>query len=184
MVQPYRMFGRLGNQMFQYATLIALAKETDENFYFQDVKWFQKHEALVKQYFSNGISKREEVSIHVRRGDYLDFDHIYKNLAKTDYYKRAIEEFPTGTKFIVFSDDIAWCKNYPPFQGSNFEFSEGLDEVDDLNKMASCHHNILANSTFSWWAAYLNKHDDKIVICPKQEFWVNNISLLDKWNQI
>ncbi len=184
MVQPYRMFGRLGNSMFQYATLIALAKETGENFYFQDIKWFEKHADIVKQFFSNGIGKRDEVSIHVRRGDYLDFEHIYKNLAKTDYYQRAIAEFPDDTKFIVFSDDIEWCKSYPPFQGERFSFSEGRNEVDDLNMMASCHHNILANSTFSWWGAYLNKHEDKIVICPKQEFWVNNVSLLDNWKQI
>ena len=184
MVQPHKMFGRLGNQMFQYATLIALAQKAGENIYFQDIKWFEEHEVLVKQYFSNGIGMRDEVSIHVRRGDYLDFQDIYQNLSKTDYYERAIMEFPKDTKFIVFSDDIEWCKTCPAFQGPQFTFSEGRNEIDDFNLMASCHHNILANSTFSWWAAYLNKHTDKIVICPKQSFWVNNVSLLDNWKQI
>jgi len=183
MTHPSKIFGRFGNQMFQYATLIALAYESGTDAYFQDVKWFGKYEDQIKQLFGAGIGYRDEVSIHVRRGDYLQLEHHYPNLSKTDYYEKAIAMFPYN-KFLVFSDDIEWCKSYPAFQGERFSFSEGRDEVQDLNQMASCQHNILANSTFSWWGAYLNKNKDKMVVCPRPELWLNNISLLDSWIKI
>ena len=70
--------------------------------------------------------------------------------------------FP-NEKFLVFSDDIDWCKKQPIFK--DCEFSEGT-ELEDLNLMASCKHNIIANSSFSWWAGYLNPNADKRVIAP------------------
>lgn len=184
MINPQHIFGRLGNQMFQYATLLALSIETGSNIYFQDEKWFCKFEKQVKELFGAGIGLRDETSIHVRRGDYLQLEETYPNLCKTDYYQRATDTFPKDTKFIVFSDDIEWCKTFAPFQGDNFSFSEGKSEVHDLNMMASCKNNIIANSTFSWWAAYLNKHEDKIVICPEKKNWYSGLSLLDSWKQI
>ena len=85
---------------------------------------------------------------------------------------------------MVFSDDIEWCKNFAHFKGDNFTFSEGKSEIHDLNTMASCHHNILSNSTFAWWGAYLNRHEDKKIICPSKERWGSQIGLPAKWIQI
>lgn len=180
MVQPYKMFGRLGNQLFQYATLIALASETGSDIYFQDTKWFDMYKDKIRQMFGVGIGRIDKVAIHVRRGDYLLFDHQYPNLMKTDYYQKAMEQF-LDVKFIVFSDDIPWCMQQEIFKGC--EFSTGKDEMQDFNLMASCTGIITANSSYSWWAAYLGPEDKK-VICPRQELWGTPITLLDNWKQI
>ena len=182
MVEPHKIFGRLGNSLFQYATLVALAADSKSDVYFQDEKWFGKYEKEIQQMFGAGIGSRPEVSIHVRRGDYLELEHQYPNLTKTDYYTRAIALFPPDTKFLVFSDDISWCKDY--FRGPQFTFSVADNPIHDLNNMASCQHNIIANSSFSWWGAYLNRNPHKIVICPNQSLWGSKISLPIKWKQI
>jgi hypothetical protein len=91
--------------------------------------------------------------------------------------------FP-GEKITIFSDEIEWCKNHPLFQGERFSFSEGNDAVQDLNLMASCRHHICSNSTLAWWACFLGKAEDKIVVCPKQELWGHPISLPVDWIQI
>ena len=182
MVEPHKIFGRLGNQMFQFATITALACETQTDIYFQDEKWFIKFEPVIRKMFGAGIGSRPEVSIHVRRGDYLKLE-LYTNLAdNTDYYERAMAMFPPDTKYLVFSDDIEYCKNR--FVGDQFSFSEGLNEVQDLNQMASCKHNIIANSTFSWWAAWLNPNPDKIIISPERSHWGSKIVLPDNFKQI
>jgi len=113
------------------------------------------------------IVNSNSVSIHVRRGDYLTNDGF--NVLPLSYYQKAIKQIE-GVKFLyIFSDDIKWCKE-------NFE--EGvfvhLEEYLDFELMKSCKSNIIANSTFSWWAAYLNDNPKKIVIAPKQ--WRARIS--------
>ena len=160
------------------ATLIALASETNSDIYFQDLKWFGKYEDKIREIFGVGIGSVDKVAIHVRRGDYLLFAHQYPNLMETDYYKEAMKEF--DKPFIVFSDDIAWCKEQEIFKGC--EFSEGKDEMQDFNLMASCRGIITANSSYSWWAAYLGDKDKK-VICPRQELWGTPITLPTKWIQ-
>ena len=178
-----KIYGRLGNSLFQYATLFALSQETQSDFYFQDEKWFGKYEEQIKQLFGAGIGYRDEVSIHVRRGDYLQLEHIYPDISKTDYYEKAIAMFP-GDKFLVFSDDIEWCKSYPAFQGERFSFSEGNDEVQDLNQMASCKHHVCSNSTMAWWGSYLCKNTDSLTVCPRADLWGAKISLPDHWIKI
>jgi len=181
MVEPYKIFGRLGNQMFQYATLTALASEAGTDIYFQDTKWFEMCIPQIKQMFGTGIGSVDKVAIHVRRGDYLLFDHQYPNLLDTtDYYQKAMEEFPDA-QFIVFSDDIEHCKKQDIFK--NCEFSEGKSEVQDLNLMASCQGIITANSSFSWWGAFLGPEDKKVV-CPRIELWGTPISLPTNWCKI
>jgi len=75
-------------------------------------------------------------------------------------------------KFMIFSDDIEWCKT--KFVGNHFYFVENEDDYVDLYIMSFCNHNIIANSTFSWWGAYLNNYNDKIVIYPKKWF-INDV---------
>lgn len=164
MIHPDKIFGRLGNRMFQGAFMYAYAKENGCDFYFQDPEYFDKYKQEIKVLFGANIpEKTNYVAIHVRRGDYVNND-FYTDLTKTDYYRDAMEFFPKAT-FLVFSDDIEWCKKQEVFEGC--EFSEGNDEITDLNLMASCVGHIIANSSFSWWAAYLAPYTCK-VIAPRR----------------
>lgn len=110
---------------------------------------------------------KELVSIHVRRGDYLNHDHFCK--LDTDYYSEALQEFiPEIEKyhFLVFSNDIEWCKNNL-IEGEMVTFmDQGVDYVDMI-AMSLCDHNIIANSSFSWWAAFRNRNVGKTVVCPE-----------------
>lgn len=167
---PYdKIFGRLGNQMFQGAFLSAMAKEMGTDRYFQDPKWFDEAESDIKYFYHQGIEQIDMVAIHIRRGDYVNHP-LYVDLSKTDYYDKAIKHF-TDEDFIVFSDDIAWAKEY--FDGmSNVEFCEEADPVKAMNIMAGCLGIICANSSFSWWAAYLSSA--KKIVAPSEKNWYND----------
>lgn len=114
-------------------------------------------------YFSNSVS------MHIRRGDYLKFQHIHKILPK-QYYVEALKHFP-NKEIIVFSDDMDWVKDN--FKEYNLHFIEGEPDYIDMLLMSSCQHNIIANSSFSWWGAWLNQNPTKKVICPKEWFAKN-----------
>lgn len=160
--------GRLGNRMFQYAYLYTQVKEGKiPDVYIQDPKHFEKYAEDIKKLYGQGIGTIPYVSIHMRRGDYVD-NPFYVDLTKTDYYEKAIAMFPDKT-FLVFSDDPDYCKNV--FIGKQFKIMEMTNEIDDLNLMASCENNIIANSSFSWWAGYLNKNPDKKVVAPSVKNW-------------
>lgn len=161
-----KQFGRLGNRMFQMAALYAYAKELKVDYYFQDEKWFKKYADEIRLLFGENIGYHHRVSMHIRRTDMVN-NNFDINLSETDYYDKAIALFP-NYKFLIFSDDLDWCKQ--KFIGEKFEFSEGRTEEQDLKLMASCCHNIIANSSFSWWAAYLNLNPNKIVVCPNQNY--------------
>jgi Glycosyl transferase family 11 len=175
MVPIHRIMGRLGNQMFEAAALYAYTRDNAYPFFVQDEKYFKVYEDDIRLLFGGGIISCgvDRASIHVRRTDYvnnpfyIDLSNYQRADMSDNYYVRAMAMFPSE-KFLVFSDNIGWCKNSPLFDGC--EFSEGQDEVGDMNLMASCKHNIIANSSFSWWAAWLNPNPDKIVVAPKQWF--------------
>ena len=117
------------------------------------------------------------VSIHFRRGDYLQFSSL--NLSM-DYYIEAINNITSkysdyNLKFLVFSNDIEWCKEN--IVGECI-FVENLDRYQDMCIMSLCDHNIIANSSFSWWGAYLNKSLNKTVICPHDYLNVPEINHL------
>lgn len=175
MIAPEILFGRLGNKMFQYAFLVSFAKDNAIDFYFQDPFYFQNHEEAVRTLFSSDIPPRtDKVAIHVRRAanpmnpnepKYSE-NPFYVNLCDTNYYERAIAKFPKD-EFIVFSDDVEWCREKWGHL-ANFEISE-LSEIEEMNKMASCKAHIIANSSFSWWAAWLcPRYPDNKVIAPKE----------------
>ncbi len=159
-----KQFGRLGNRMFQSAFLYAYSKDHNIDYYFQDEKWFKKYEQDIRRLFGEGIAYTDKVAIHIRRGDYIN-NPFYVDLWKDGYYGRAKRLFP-NEKFLVFSDDIEYCKSQ--LGRDIYDFSEGHIEEEDLKLMASCKHQIIANSSFSWWAAYLNPNPNKKVIYPKQ----------------
>ena len=116
------------------------------------------------------------VSLHVRRGDYVAFKDVEQRMGPTDiaYYDRAaryIGERVTAPHFFVFSDDIQWCKTNVaiPFQTTYVDdSSSGPKAAFHLELMSLCKHNVITNSTFSWWGAWLNKNSGKVVIAPKK----------------
>jgi hypothetical protein len=179
MVLPLRkQIGGLGNILFKQAYLWAQYSDGNiPDIYVQSEKYFKKISDGIRLEFSQGIGYVNKVSLHIRRGDYTNND-FYVNLWKTDYYKKAIAMFPED-KFIVFcrdnqdwetdKADRQWCReNLVPLLGDRFELPPKENtETDDLNLMASCKNNILANSSFSWWAGFLNPNSRKIVIAPK-----------------
>lgn len=114
-------------------------------------------------------------SIHIRRGDYLPYTHIV-NALDEGYYLETIQMINDKTRsFLMFSDDIKWAKE--KYKLKNMYFSEFNDELCDLILMSKCDNNIIANSTFSWWGAYLNKNKNKTVLSPK--IWFNPESGID-----
>lgn len=125
-----------------------------------------KEEALILQ-------NCDSVAIHVRRGDYLKLKHY--GLCSITYYNEAIS-FMRGRvpnlKFVFFSDDIEWVKRHLKCDGASYvSRNRGKDSWQDMYLMSCCKHNIIANSTFSWWGAWLNSNKEKIVIAPKP--WVD-----------
>ena len=155
--------GRFGNEMFRDAYIYAQMREgVIPDIYLQDEKYFKKYEDEIKQRFGEGIGFLPRVGVHVRRGDYVN-NAFYVDLASTDYYERAMAMFP-GKQFAIFSDDTEFCKKR--FIGYNIKVVEGGTELEDFNMLASCESQIIANSSFSWWAAYLNPHPKKTVIAP------------------
>jgi hypothetical protein len=84
------------------------------------------------------------------------------------YYQEAMKHFDDDTLFVVFSDDIDWCKSV--FKGDNFIFITNEQDYVDLYLMSLCKNNIIANSSFSWWGSWLNKNEGKKVIAPSKWF--------------
>lgn len=122
----------------------------------------------LKEKYSNILNDENTCSIHVRRGNFLVVD-FYKKL-DINYYNKAIQTIGTDKHFVVFSNDIAWCKDV--FKNINVTFIENEKDYIDLYLMSFCKNNITANSTFSWWGAYLNENENKKVITPA--VWFNH----------
>lgn len=161
----YRSFaGGLGNNLFQFAHIYAQARRGEiPDIYLQDPKYFGDFAGEIQSLYGQGVEPIDMVSIHIRRGDYVN-NPFYTNLSDTNYYEDAIAEFSKGTKFLVFSDDREFAKRTFP----DFQVFEGKDEIEDFNMMAACSGgNIIANSSFSWWAAFTNPSFTKKVIAPK-----------------
>lgn len=118
------------------------------------------------------MEQTESVSVHIRRGDYLDAANskMFGNICTEAYYDSAIaymkKRFPKA-KFYMFSDDSAYVREH--YQGKEYhiiDWNQGDDSFYDMMLMSHCRHNICANSTFSFWGARLNKHPDKVMIRP------------------
>jgi len=124
----------------------------------------------------NLIKAKNSVSIHIRRGDYLlpQFYNIFGNICTPQYYEKAIEivkERIDNICYFIFSDDISWAKENIKLENMIFiDWNTGNDSIYDMFLMSKCKVNIIANSTFSFWAAYLND-SSQIVIYPK--IWYN-----------
>jgi hypothetical protein len=155
--------------------------------YFQSEKYFINHKKEVLDLFSDRSNLKYEfensVALHVRRGDYLDpFMSVFLPALPMDYYIRALSDLDSKAKvdyILVFSDDMGWCKEN--FRDSRIVFVEGQPDYIDMQTMAKCNHHIIANSSFSWWGAELNRNINKIVYAPLRWF---GPSFKDDWQDI
>ena len=156
--------------------------------YFQNENYLIGQEENIRNFLEASDSVKSKIdsidldgitAIHVRRGDYLNFP-LHHPVPSIDYYNKAISELkPRSRNFMVFSDDIEWCKNN---FSSDFLFSEEGEEFIDLFKMSRCSNFIIANSSFSWWASFLSRSIDKIVYAPDN--WVGRGYSGTGWRQV
>ena len=126
------------------------------------------------------IEESESVSLHIRRGDYLSIkknNNIF-HICSVDYYNSAIcliKNRLNNSRFYIFSDDIEWAKEN--FNSEEYSFISGNEPIIDVYLMSLCKHNIIANSTFSWWGAWLNNNKNKLIVAPKLWFLGPNNNL-------
>ncbi|MDG5492245.1 alpha-1,2-fucosyltransferase [Psychroserpens sp. SPM9] len=162
------------------------------NGYFQSHHYYRGYEEAIRALFSfptedfqpknrdilNTLNSETTLGIHIRRGDYISDPKTNQThgVCSVDYYMKAIEQLTKNNdkmKLVFFSDDSKWVKN--TFEQLSMDklfvdHNTGKDSWKDLCLMSKCTHNIIANSSFSWWAAWLNAHPQKKVIAPKQWF--------------
>lgn len=144
---------------------------------FQSYKYIDEKVAQELFYLSNIVSEIKEenkdvfsepiVSINVRRGDYCTMPHKLPPVSKT-YVKRAMSMFPKHTRFLMLSDDYDYCR--ANFKGDNIYYLKESSVLKDLFATTLCQHNIISNSTFAWWGAFLNPSPNKKVIAPTPWF--------------
>jgi glycosyltransferase involved in cell wall biosynthesis len=163
-------FYQISEESFSYKPLESVNENIALNGYFQSYKYFKDCQKEIRDLYSFEVESKydikKKVSMHIRRGNYTQLSEHHHNLS-INYYLSAMEQFPEYD-FLVFSDDIKWCKEQ--FLGSRYTFVEETTDIEDLYLMSQCEHNIIANSTFSWWGAFLNKNPHKTVVYPDKWF--------------
>jgi hypothetical protein len=165
---------------------LKLSSDVYLNGHWQDLKYFEQIKEILQEEFRLRSESQEyqrqlrqmrsdcSVSVHIRRGDYVTLPNAsaYHGVLGMEYYRNAVsimrDKIP-DTTFFVFSDDPLWCKEHldlnVPYQ---LVESNGLTAPEELWLMAQCDHHIIANSSFSWWAAWLLDNGKKMVIAPKE----------------
>ncbi len=169
------------------------------NGYWQSEKYFHKYRNEIKKELkfkyefdhtskciAKKIIKSNSISLHVRRSDYVSNkkSRDFHGTASISYYKRALEVIKAkinNPKFFIFSDDILWAKSNLIFDwDSTFISHNGTkNNHQDLRLMSLCKHNIIANSTFSWWGSWLNSNENKLIIAPDKWFANDSICVSD-----
>ncbi len=170
----------------------------------QSEKYFRNIEEIVREEFSykhdleglnketaEKINKGNSVSIHIRRGDYLGSD-VHSGVCTPKYYYNAVNIIRNITgkpQYYIFSDDLKWSReNIRPGPDTIYvDWNRGEDSYKDMHLMSLCKYNIIANSTFSWWAAWLNKNPIKMIIAPDRWFskdYINTNDIIpERWNK-
>ena len=167
--------------------------------YWQSEKYFIKYkDEILKNFtlkkelsqqskqFKKIITSTISVSLHIRRGDYISdpTTNSFHGTCSLNYYKNAVSLISNrlkDTHFFIFSDDLDWAKKNLDFI-SNITFIEldqDIPDYEEMYLMSQCNHNIIANSSFSWWGAWLNQNPDKIIIAPEKWFMDENINTKD-----
>lgn len=175
--------------------------------FYQSEKYFEGIKDEVRQAFTFDQSQANEkslkmlarmdnednaVSLHVRRGDYLQAKHwnAIGHICQLPYYQNALsklKELVAEPVFYVFSDDIDWVKDNLPLENAIFvDWNKGQDSWQDMMLMSHCRHHIICNSTFSWWGAWLDPRKDKIVIAPERwtQYTVSDEVVPSSWIQV
>jgi len=148
--------------------------------YFQTEKYFNNVKDLIKTDFIfkdeilepcteafSTLETNNVISLHIRRGDYLRITENHP-VCELEYYKKALQTFENYDKVIIFSDDIEWCKKQSLFDDNVFMISESKNSYVDLCLMTMCSGHVIANSSFSWWGAWLAESQQ--VIAPNDWF--------------
>lgn len=146
--------------------------------YWQSEKYFSEFEDQIREDFSPNQEILNKllltpfidstcVSLHIRRTDYIS-SNGYHPVQSIEYYQKALEIIGDYDKLFIFSDDIDWCRTNLKFK--DMIFMQNFSDIEDIWIMSLCKHNIIANSTFSWWGGWLNKNENKKVIAPKNWF--------------
>lgn len=149
--------------------------------YFYDIKDEIRTKYIIKDLMNDyqrkifeEIESNNSVGIHIRRGDYLELSGLFGGICTEKYYEEAINRFKDkNCRFYIFSNDYEYAK--AKYSGDEFTVVRPVETFPESNMdlllMSKCKHNIIANSSFSWWAAWLNNNPDKIVIAPDK--WLN-----------
>ncbi|MBY0432606.1 MAG: alpha-1,2-fucosyltransferase, partial [Cyclobacteriaceae bacterium] len=157
--------------------------------YWQSEKYFSPVSVVIRDQFiparplderntalQTQMQSQNSVAVHVRRGDYASASayNSFFGVLPLQYYNLAMAEIVktiSNPVFYFFSDDPSWCKQHMPVGQAVFvDHNTGENAYKDLVLMSSCKHAIIANSTFSWWGAWLNRNPDKVVIAPRTWF--------------
>ena len=173
-------------------------KEIHVEGYFQSYKYFDEISSEIKDLyklqnkykskdfyeFENKIKNSDSVAVHIRdyslNGSNND-DLTYKSCS-SDFYKKSVDLIKNKFKnplFFIFSDNLNFAKSVYPHINSNSIFVSNLSDCEDLTLMSYCNHNIISNSSFSWWGAWLNLNKNKIVIGPEEWFLDKNKTTKD-----
>lgn len=149
--------------------------------YFFDLKYFDDIKPVLQSEFRLKkkmvlpnrlkaiLANENTIGVHIRRGDFL---RLSRDISNSDYYEKAFGVMCARVEkpvYLVFSDDINWVKENIEIPEKKIYVSDmGFRDYEELCIMKHCKHNIIANSTFSYWAAYLNQNSNKIIVCPKR----------------
>lgn len=199
-ITPYYKQPYVRQKSFQFdPNILEISDETYLDGYWVSEKYFKDIQNTIHKEFAfrekpdkknkriiDHLKKLESVSIHIRRGDYVSDKktHDYHGICGMDYYKKAVQIVAQKIRkpyFFIFSDDPEWAKKNIKIKHPNkiVDYNFGKKDHEDLRLMSLCNHNIIANSSFSWWGAWLNKNPNKIVIAPKRWFADQSIDTTD-----
>jgi len=159
--------------------------------YWQSEEYFHKHRQLIKRTFDwspiatndvaesllESITTTQSVAVHVRRGDYVReaATNAFHGVCEADYYSRAaklVGEHVADAHYFIFSDDIDWAEQHLVLSGRRTVVRHARDPIPhvDMWLMSRCRHAIIANSSYSWWAAWLTERPGKCIVAPQRWF--------------
>lgn len=196
---PYYKLNYIIEEFNKYYTydpnMFKIGKNVYIEGYWQSEKYFKEIKSIIQNDFKlktnlsyidrntlKLINNSDSISIHIRRGDYVSNPIVNQvhGTCSLDYYYDAIDHITRkidNPHFFIFSDDIEWVKNNFSINFPNcFVSGKGNEDYIDLTIMKNCKHHIIANSSFSWWGAWLSENPEKIVCAPKR--WVNNRKII------
>ena len=191
--QNRTFFGKTVNYFRDYSAIVYLPafQELEGNVilhgHFQNEKYFKQYETIIRKEFTfkhplkgqnlqiaQQMEKSNSVAIHIRRGDYVTDSNFA--LCTKEYYPEAMDSIRKEVEnpvFFIFSQDFDWINENLTFDKEEVHFidwNKGKDSYIDMQLMSLCKHNIIANSSFSWWAAWLNKNPEKRIFAPARWF--------------